>query len=94
MEFRKQLLEYLSHEPRSASWLARELGITRGEVEDDLLHLLRSAKAAGHDIEIVPARCKACGFVFGDDRLQKPSRCPACKATRLYEPMIRIRPAN
>ena len=94
MAFRKQLMEYLSDTPRSASWLARELGITRGDVEEDLRHLLRSARAAGHDIEIVPARCKACDFVFDEERLQKPSRCPACKATRLYEPMIRIRPAG
>ena len=94
MAFRKQLLEVLSHEPRSASWLARELGMTRGDVEDDLRHLLRSARTAGHDIEIVPARCKTCGFVFGKDRLLKPGRCPACKGTRLYEPMIGVRPAG
>ena len=94
MAFRKQLMEYLSDTPRAASWLARELGIKRGDVEADLRHLLRSARAAGHDIEIVPARCKSCGFVFGEDRLEKPSRCPSCKATRLYEPMIRIRPAG
>ena len=91
MAFRKQLMEYLSDTPRSASWLARELGIKRGDVEEDLRHLLRSARAAGHDIEIVPARCKACDFVFDEDRLEKPGRCPSCKATRLYEPLIRIR---
>jgi|SRR5712691_8735106 len=91
MAYRKQLLELLSHEFRSASSLARELGMTRGDVEDDLRHLLRSAGAAGHDIEIVPARCKACDFVFSDAKLLKPGRCPACKGSRLFEPMIRIR---
>src|SRR5258705_11251689 len=70
---------------------ARELGTTRGDVEDDLRHALRSARAAGHDIEIVPARCKSCDFVFGEDKLLKPGRCPACKGSRLFEPMIRIR---
>jgi hypothetical protein len=63
--------------------------MTRGDIEDDLRHALRSARAAGHAIEILPARCKTCGFVFGDDRLTKPSKCPACKGTRLFEPMIR-----
>src|ERR1044071_9784132 len=58
MAFRKQLIELLSNEFRSASSLARELGMTRGDVEDDLRHALRSARAAGHDIEVVPAGCK------------------------------------
>jgi predicted Zn-ribbon and HTH transcriptional regulator len=87
--FRRQLIELLSREPRSVSSLARELGLTRGDVEDDLRHALRSAQAAGYGIEILPARCKSCDFVFGNDKLRKPSRCPACKGTRLFEPMIR-----
>ena len=88
--FRRNLIEVLSHEPRSVSWIARELGLRRGDVEDDLRHALRSARAAGHRIEIVPARCKSCDFIFGDDKLAKPGRCPACKGTRLFEPLILI----
>jgi len=91
MAFRRQLIDLLSHEFRSVLSLARELGMTRGDVEDDLRHALRSGRAAGHDIEIVPARCKACDFVFSQDKLLKPGRCPACKGSRLFEPMIRIR---
>jgi len=92
--FRRDLIEFLSHEPRSASWLARELGLKRGDVEHDLQHALRSARAAGHRVEVVPARCKACDFVFSTDKLAKPGRCPACKGTRLYEPMFKIRPTG
>ena len=91
MVFRRQLIDLLSDECRSASWLARELAMTRGDIEEDLRHALRSARAAGHDIEIVPARCKSCDFVFSEDKLSKPGRCPACKGSRLYEPMIRLR---
>ena len=90
MAFRRQLIDLLSDEFRSASWLARELAMTRGDIEEDLRHALRSARAAGHDIEIVPARCKSCDFVFSEDKLSKPGRCPACKGSRLYEPMIRL----
>jgi transcriptional regulator len=90
--YRRSLVDFLSHEPRSVSWLARELGLRRGDVEHDLQHALRSARAAGHRIEIVPARCKSCDFVFGADKLVKPGRCPSCKGTRLFEPMIRIHP--
>jgi predicted Zn-ribbon and HTH transcriptional regulator len=88
--FRRHLIDLLSHEPRSVTSIARELGMKRGDVEEDVRHSLRSARAAGHQIEVIPARCKACDFVFGEDKLSKPSRCPRCKATRLYEPMIRL----
>ena len=83
--FRRQLVELLSQEPRTASSVAREMGLRRNEIEDDLRHALRSAAAAGHRIEIIPARCKDCGFSFGADRLAKPGRCPECKGSRLFE---------
>jgi predicted Zn-ribbon and HTH transcriptional regulator len=83
-------LTILTDEPRSVSWLARELGLKRDEVEDDLRHVLRSAKAAGHQIVVVPARCRSCGFRFDEAKLSKPGKCPACRGTRLYEPQIGI----
>lgn len=90
MAFRRQIIDLLSREPRSASSLARELGLRRGEIEEDLRHALRSAAAAGHRIEVIPARCKDCEFTFGSDRLVKPGRCPSCKGSRLFEALIRI----
>jgi predicted Zn-ribbon and HTH transcriptional regulator len=90
MVFRRQLIELLSSEPRTASSLAREMGLSRGDIEEDLRHALRSAAAAGHRVEIIPARCKDCGFTFATDRLVKPGRCPACKGSRLFEALIRI----
>ena len=88
MAFRRHLMDLLSQEFRSVSSLARELGSTRAAVEDDLRHAFRSARAQGHDVRVVPARCKSCGFIFREEKLNRPSRCPACKGTRLYEPMI------
>jgi transcriptional regulator len=90
MAFRKDLLTVLSAEPRSVSSLARELGLKRGDVEDDLRHALRSARAAGHQVIVIPARCRTCGFTFDEQKLSKPSKCPACRGTRLYEPQIRV----
>jgi predicted Zn-ribbon and HTH transcriptional regulator len=89
--FRKQLIDVLA-QPRSVSWLARELGRKRGDVEDDLRHLIRSARAAGHEVIVEPARCKACGFTFSEDKLSKPGKCPECRATRLFEAQVAIRP--
>jgi transcriptional regulator len=90
MTFRRDLVKILSAQPRSVSSIARELGLDRGDVEEDLRHAIRSAEASGHTVIVEPARCKQCGFVFGADRLAKPSKCPECKGTRLYEAQIRI----
>ena len=90
MTLRRYLIDLLSAEPRSVSSLARELGMARGDVEEDLRHAIRSAQAQGHQVEVIPARCKSCDFVFGEEKLSKPSRCPACKGTRLFEPMLRL----
>ena len=90
MTLRKSLLDALSVQPRSVSSLARELGLKRGDVEDDLRHAIRSARAAGQHVVIDPARCRACGFTFGEDKLAKPSRCPSCRSERLYEAQIRV----
>jgi hypothetical protein len=89
---RRQLIDLLSHEPRSISSIAREMGFGRGDVEEDLRHALRSAVVAGYRIDVIPARCKNCGFVFSEERLTKPGRCPSCKGSRLFEPQIRLSP--
>jgi len=94
MTFRKELLALLSDQPRSASFLARELGLTRTEIEEDLRHAIRSARGAGHRVQVVPARCKSCGFEFDEDRLTKPGKCPECKGSRIYEAQILVGPAT
>jgi len=90
MAFRKDILTLLSVQPRSVSSLARDLGLKRGDVEEDLRHALRSARAAGHHVIVIPAHCRTCGFTFDEEKLSKPSKCPACRGTRLYEPQIRV----
>jgi imidazolonepropionase-like amidohydrolase/predicted Zn-ribbon and HTH transcriptional regulator len=90
MTLRRHLIELLSDAPRSVSSIAREMGLHRRDADEDLRHALRSAAAAGHHVEVIPARCKSCGFVFADDRLVKPGRCPSCKGSRLFEPQIRL----
>jgi hypothetical protein len=94
MTFRKELLALLSDQPRSASSLARELGLARSEIEEDLRHTIRSARTAGYRVQVLPARCKSCGFEFNEDRLTKPGKCPACKCSRIYEAQILVGPAT
>jgi len=90
MTLRKQLLEVLFTEPRSVSRLARELRLPRADVEDALRHMLRSARAAGHRIVVLPARCRLCGFTFDEDKLTKPGKCPSCRGSRIFEPQISL----
>lgn len=90
MSVRTDLMQLLSHEPHSVSSLARALRLTKREVEDHLRHMIRSARAAGHDILVEPARCRTCGFVFADDRLVKPGKCPECRESRIIEAMLRL----
>ena len=91
--FRKQLLDLLA-QPRTASSLARELGLKRGEVEEHLAHLLRSSRAAGHRVIVEAAKCRACGFKFDEKKLTKPGKCPKCRSTWVYEPLISIKSTN
>jgi len=87
---RRHLMDVLSREPRSVSSLAREIGLSRADVEDAIRHMIRSARAAGHRIVVVPARCRSCGFVFDEDRLTKPGKCPSCRSSRIFEPQIAV----
>lgn len=90
MAFRKDIVSLLAT-PRTASSLARELGLKRGEIADDLAHAIRSARAAGHEVVVEPARCRTCGFLFDERTLTKPGKCPECRSTWVYEPLISIK---
>jgi hypothetical protein len=90
MTVRQQIADML-RQPRTSSSIAHELKLTRDEVEDHLKHLLKSAKAAGQHVKVEPARCRNCGHTFSQDKITKPGKCPECKGTHLYEPLIQIK---
>jgi len=90
MTVRRDLLKLLAVEPRSVSSLARDLGLRKRDVASDLDHAIRSARAAGCRVIVEPARCRECGFSFGEEKLSKPGKCPACRSTRLLEAQVRI----
>jgi predicted Zn-ribbon and HTH transcriptional regulator len=93
MTLRRDIVQMLAAGPRSVSSLARELGLRRGDVADDLEHAIRSAIAAGHRVVVDPARCRTCGFTFGEWKLSKPGKCPSCRGSRILEAQVRIEPA-
>ena len=85
---RRQLLDALGPIPRSLSDLAAQFGVARRDIEDALPHVVRTARAAGIALVVVPARCRRCDFTFDQSRLSKPGRCPQCRGSSLYEPLI------
>lgn len=91
---RRRHLRDILTEPRTASSVAHELGLRRGDIEEELRHAIRSARAAGDRIAIEPARCRTCGFLFDGERVSKPGRCPECRGTRIFEPLISIEPSE
>lgn len=89
--FRKDLIPLLLDNPMSVAQIARQVRERPGEVEDDLVHLLKSIRHTEYTGIIEPALCKKCGFEFDSGKLGKPSKCPKCKATWIQEPLVSIR---
>ena len=90
--FRKHLIDLLQHQPMSITQIARAAGESPGQIADDLEHLLRSLKHTEFKAVVEPATCRACGFAFSQDKLNKPSKCPKCHSRWLAEPQVRIEP--
>ena len=86
--FRKDLIPLLLDNPMSVAQIARLVRETPRDIENDLLHLLKSLKHTEYTSAIEPARCRKCGFEFDTRTLAKPSKCPECKATWILEPRV------
>ncbi len=76
----------------TARELSARVGISEKDVAGHLEHLQRSLRAGGAALDLLPAECLACGFVFKDRaRLTRPGSCPECRSTRIDPPAFRIR---
>jgi predicted Zn-ribbon and HTH transcriptional regulator len=89
--FRKNLIPLLLDRPMTLAQIARFADETIGDAEDDLQHLLKSLKHTEFEPVISPAKCRKCGFEFSETKLSKPSKCPECHGTWLFEPKISLR---
>ena len=78
-------------ELRTARDLSAAVGIREKDVAEHLQHLERSLKPEGLRLEVQPAECLACGYVFRErTRLTRPGACPQCRSTRIEPPAFRI----
>jgi len=89
---RQRLLEALTGRLYSARQLAGLLALPEREIEDHLLHVVRSVKRDRTRRFIMePAACRHCAFVFRDrTRLTCPSRCPRCRSEAVAAPRYGI----
>jgi hypothetical protein len=88
---RKEIIELMKLGPVTPYDISGALRISEREATAHLEHALASASNQ-YTIEVVPARCKACGFVFRDrKKVSRPSRCPQCRAGRVEAATYHIR---
>lgn len=88
--FRKDLITLLLDNPLRLSEIARLYAVPVKEVLDDVKHLRKTLKQSAYRLDVTPAECRKCGFVFFTEKVSKPSKCPQCWSTWLEEPMVQI----
>jgi predicted Zn-ribbon and HTH transcriptional regulator len=88
---RHMIMVELEQGPLSARDISGIVGIPEKEVAGHLEHIRQTLHYAGRKLEITPAECTKCGFVFDKrERLTRPSRCPVCKSESLHAPLFSL----
>ena len=76
---RREIIQLMMENAVTPYDISGELGISEREAAYHLEHALVSARRK-FKIEVKPASCKSCGFVFKDrKKVKRPSKCPSCK---------------
>jgi len=85
---RQRIMELLTGSRLTTYQLAQMLGIPERQVEDHLIHAVKSiARDKTRRFILEPSRCQNCNFVFRDRRrLTRPSRCPQCRRESVTAP--------
>ncbi|MDB6041135.1 MAG: transcriptional regulator containing an domain fused to a Zn-ribbon-like protein [Verrucomicrobiales bacterium] len=79
-------------DPLTVKEISRSVGQKETTTVDDLKHLFKTVKHQGYKVIIESALCKKCAFEFDATKLNKPSRCPACRSSWVTEPRIKVAP--
>ncbi|MBW6521565.1 MAG: ArsR family transcriptional regulator [Desulfoarculaceae bacterium] len=78
--------------PLSAKEISAAVGLPEKEVSSHLDHIRRSLHSTGAVLEVEPAECRHCGFVFAKrERMSSPGRCPVCRHEAICDPLFSIR---
>ena len=92
MTIRQQLM----HDLREGSWSCRDLSQNLHQTEktimDHLEHIRLSLRSHGLTLQIDPAVCRHCGFIFQPRaKLTRPGRCPECRNNEIEPPLYTIK---
>jgi predicted Zn-ribbon and HTH transcriptional regulator len=89
---RQRIMELLTDTPRTTEQLARMLGLPARQVEEHLVHVVKTvARDRSRRFIRDPSICLECGFMFRDrTRLTRPSRCPHCRREGISSPRYYI----
>lgn len=89
--FRRDLVPLLLDKKMSLSEIARTVREKPKDVMEALAHLAKSSRHGDYELVMDPAECRKCGFEFGTDKFSKPGKCPKCRSTWIFEPLIGVR---
>jgi transcriptional regulator len=89
---RQRMAELLTGARLSSYQLAQLLGISERQVEDHLMHVVKTVARDDHRRFVLePSACQDCGFDFRDrTKLTRPSRCPCCRSESITAPRYGI----
>lgn len=89
---RKEILSLLINQTLSAKDISVMVHISEKDVYEHLEHIERSTHKTGGHLNVIPAECLKCGFIFRKrERLKKPGKCPVCHEEKIREPLFGTR---
>ena len=88
---RRRILSLLSDRSLTARQISAEVGIPEREVYAHIPHVKRSVARQGGRLEVTPAECRKCGYMFRKrERPDRPGRCPVCRSESISEPLFAV----
>ncbi|MEJ2684110.1 MAG: hypothetical protein P8Z71_06920 [Candidatus Sulfobium sp.] len=89
---RREIAAVLEGPALSAREISGQVRLSEKEVYGHLQHIQKTLNKGDCRLDVTPAECIKCGFVFRKrERLKKPGRCPVCRGELIREPLFAIR---
>ena len=86
---RQQIMDLLQRHPMTAKDISMAIGIGEKQVFPHLEHIQQSLRQQNRSLQVTPAVCKHCGFVFKKrERFKKPGKCPVCRNEAIEDPVF------
>lgn len=89
---RQRIIDLITDTRLSSHQLAQMLGIPERQVEEHLVHVVKTvARDPSRRFILEPSVCPDCGFLFRDrTKLTRPGRCPKCRGEGITAPRYGI----